>query len=217
LSYNELIARTPTAMNDLNSSPLPYLINTLLALLLGVLPAVVVGVGIGAILGQIKTVCQVSKRLLQIPASLPAVLLIPIALMLMPNAGSMLRPILVGFVAVWWVVMHVAIGVQSARQKGHWRWAIPTITLGIRFAIILAWSVVILIEMLKGQTGIGFYVWDVYNQSAADSLKIIVNATIAVTFTVFLLDQAVDLIGMALMQFLKSKEDLEERSLDSEP
>jgi bicarbonate transport system permease protein len=190
-------------MNSL--SLFPSLLDTLWALALGVVPASVVGIVVGLLLGQVKVICEVAKRVLQVPASLPGVLLLPILLAVTQTNSGLMRSWIAAFVTLWWVMIYSAIAAQVARQKGHWRFAIPQITLGLRFGLMLAWSAVIVAEMvMAGATGVGFYLWDQYQQAA--ELKYLVDGAVAIALTAFLLDQLIDLIGIGLLHLLKPTE-----------
>jgi nitrate/nitrite transport system permease protein len=41
--------------------------------------------------------------------------------------------------------------------------ALPSIVTGLRSAMGIAWMVIVAVEMLSGNTGIGYFVWDSYN------------------------------------------------------
>jgi nitrate/nitrite transport system permease protein len=66
--------------------------------------------------------------------------------------------------------------------------AAPTIMTGMRISIGIAWLVIVAAEMLVGGTGIGYFVWNEWN-----------NLSIANIITAILF---IGLIGMALDQML---------------
>jgi ABC-type nitrate/sulfonate/bicarbonate transport system permease component len=180
------------------------LFNTLMTLLLGGIPATIVGLVLGAVLGLNAIVCEIAKRVLQIPASLPAVLLLPF-LLLAFRRNDPIPGLVVFFSMVWMVAIYTAIGVQRAMQKKQVAQAIPDITLGIRFGLMLAWSALIVSGMLlAGGQDIGFYIWDLYNEGSADASRKILGAALSVMMLAFLIDQIVDVGGIVLKRALSS-------------
>jgi ABC-type nitrate/sulfonate/bicarbonate transport system permease component len=57
----------------------------------------------------------------------------------------------------------------------------------------------------NGKT-IGYYVWDAYNQGNDDSLNKIIVATLAITISIFLIDQLIQFSGDYLRNHLRTKE-----------
>jgi nitrate/nitrite transport system permease protein len=66
--------------------------------------------------------------------------------------------------------------------------AAPTIVTGMRISIGIAWLVIVAAEMLVGGTGIGYFVWNEWNNLS------IANVVVAIVM--------IGLIGMALDQGL---------------
>ncbi len=66
--------------------------------------------------------------------------------------------------------------------------AAPTILTGVRISIGIAWLVIVAAEMLVGGTGIGYFVWNQWN-----------NLSIADIIVAILM---IGLVGMALDQLL---------------
>ncbi len=66
--------------------------------------------------------------------------------------------------------------------------AAPTILTGMRISIGIAWLVIVAAEMLVGGTGIGYFVWNEWNNLS------ITNVIIAIVL--------IGLVGMALDQIL---------------
>jgi len=108
--------------------------------------------------------------------------------------------------AIWPMLLNTAYGVGSVRREwlnvartleaGPWRTAFsvilpaaaPTIMTGARISIGIAWLVIVAAEMLVGGTGIGYFVWNQWN-----------NLSIADIVVAILL---IGLVGMALDQGL---------------
>jgi ABC-type nitrate/sulfonate/bicarbonate transport system permease component len=187
------------------SSPLPPTIATLITILVGAIPAIIIGLPLGLLLGQVKPVYEVAKRILQIPASVPTVTLLPLLLIILQsNEGNIIVLVIAFFSIFWWVSLFSAMGVRRSQEKKQWWSAIPDITQGIRLGLLVAWSSVIFAEMLGGRGGIGFYIWDAYNAGSEQGMQTILGAIIAITMIAFILDQLIDVIGIALMQVFKS-------------
>jgi ABC-type nitrate/sulfonate/bicarbonate transport system permease component len=189
------------------SSPLLPLLNTLFNILFGAIAATIVGIPLGGVLGLFKPVYQVAKRILQIPASIPTVALLPLLLAIFQTTrGVGLNLFLVFFPMLWWVSLYSAMGVQRSQGKKQWWLAIPDITQGIRVGLIFAWTGILFADMLTGQGGgIGFYIWDVYNSGHEKATQMILGAIIAITFVVFIIDQVIDVMGIVLMQAFKPR------------
>ncbi|MDP5347625.1 MAG: ABC transporter permease subunit, partial [Paracoccaceae bacterium] len=83
--------------------------------------------------------------------------------------------------SIWPMLINTAFGVAGVRQDwvnvarthelGHLKTAFtvilpaaaPTIVTGMRISIGIAWLVIVAAEMLVGGTGIGYYVWNEWN------------------------------------------------------
>ena len=64
--------------------------------------------------------------------------------------------------------------------------AAPTIMTGLRISIGIAWLVIVAAEMLVGGTGIGYFVWNEWNNL---SISNILTAILAIGLVGMLLDQ----------------------------
>ena len=83
--------------------------------------------------------------------------------------------------AVWPLIINTAVGVSKVPQDymnvakvlnlSEWKiatkillpFALPFIMTGVRLSIGVAWLVIVAAEMLTGGVGIGFWVWDEWN------------------------------------------------------
>lgn len=108
--------------------------------------------------------------------------------------------------SVWPILLNTAFGVASVRKEwlnvsrtlevGPIRTAFtvilpaaaPTIMTGMRIAISIAWLVIVAAEMLVGGTGIGYFVWNEWNNLSITSILVAILS--------------IGLIGMALDQGL---------------
>ena len=72
--------------------------------------------------------------------------------------------------------------------------AAPTIMTGMRISIGIAWLVIVAAEMLVGGTGIGYFVWNEWNNL---SIANIVTAILLIGLVGLLLDQGLALARQA--------------------
>jgi nitrate/nitrite transport system permease protein len=63
--------------------------------------------------------------------------------------------------------------------------ALPSIITGLRLSMGIAWMVIVAVEMLSGNAGIGFFVWDSYN---AGNLSTVVAAIVLIGLVGLVLD-----------------------------
>ncbi|MFF4350293.1 nitrate ABC transporter permease [Streptomyces sp. NPDC001530] len=63
--------------------------------------------------------------------------------------------------------------------------ALPSIITGLRLSMGIAWMVIVAVEMLSGNSGIGFFVWDSYN---AGDLSSVVAAIVLIGLVGLILD-----------------------------
>ena len=115
--------------------------------------------------------------------------------------------------SIWPMLLNTAFGVASVRREwlnvartleaGTWKTAIrvilpaaaPTILTGMRISIGIAWLVIVAAEMLVGGTGIGYWVWNQWNNlSIAD----IVIAILMIGVVGLLLDRLLGLVAHAV-------------------
>ena len=64
--------------------------------------------------------------------------------------------------------------------------AAPTIVTGMRISIGIAWLVIVAAEMLVGGTGIGYFVWNEWNNL---SITNVINAILVIGLMGMVLDQ----------------------------
>jgi nitrate/nitrite transport system permease protein len=106
--------------------------------------------------------------------------------------------------SIWPILINTAFGVASVRKEwlnvsrtlevGRLRTAFlvilpaaaPTIMTGMRIAIGIAWLVIVAAEMLVGGTGIGYFVWNEWNNLSITSILV---AILAIGLIGTLLDQ----------------------------
>lgn len=172
---------------------------------IGYLLAVVIAIPLGFLIGMSPLISRALDPFIQILKPISPLAWMPLALYTIKDSG--LSAIFVIFIcSVWPMLINTAFGVASVRKEwinvartlevGAIRRAFtvilpaaaPTILTGMRISIGIAWLVIVAAEMLVGGTGIGYFVWNEWNNLS------ITNVIIAI----FL----IGLVGMLLDQIL---------------
>jgi nitrate/nitrite transport system permease protein len=185
---------------------------SLLRVLLGFGLAVIVAIPLGFLIGMSPLLNSALDPIIQILRPVSPLAWMPLALYTIKD--SSISAIFVIFIcAIWPMLLNTAYGVGSVRrewlnvartlQAGRWRTAFtvilpaaaPTIMTGMRISIGIAWLVIVAAEMLVGGTGIGYFVWNQWNNlSIAD----IVVAILLIGLVGMLLDQGLGRLARAV-------------------
>jgi nitrate/nitrite transport system permease protein len=163
--------------------------------------AVAVAIPIGCLVGMSPLMSQALDPYIQILKPISPLAWMPLALYTIKDSN--LSAIFVIFIcAVWPMMINTAFGVAAVRKEwlnvartlevGTLRRAFtiilpaaaPTIMTGMRISIGIAWLVIVAAEMLVGGTGIGYFVWNEWNNLS------ITNVIAAILF--------IGLVGMVL-------------------
>ena len=169
-------------------------------MLLGYLLAVAVAIPIGFLIGMSPLMSRALDPFIQIMKPISPLAWMPLALYTIKDSG--ISAIFVIFIcSVWPMLINTAFGVATVRRewlnvaktlemspaRTAWRVilpaAAPTILTGMRISIGIAWLVIVAAEMLVGGTGIGYFVWNEWNNLS------ITNVITAILF--------IGVIGMA--------------------
>ena len=172
---------------------------------LGYLLAVLVAVPVGFLIGMSPLMGRALDPFIQLLKPVSPLAWMPLALYTIKDSG--VSAIFVIFIcSLWPMLINTAFGVASVRREwlnvartlevGPVRRALtvilpaaaPTILTGMRISIGIAWLVIVAAEMLVGGTGIGYFVWNEWN-----------NLSITNVITSIL---AIGLVGMVLDQLL---------------
>jgi nitrate/nitrite transport system permease protein len=167
--------------------------------------AVLVAIPLGFLIGMSPLISRALDPFIQILKPISPLAWMPLALYTIKDSG--LSAIFVIFIcSVWPMLLNTAFGVAGVRQEwinvartlevGTVRRAFavilpaaaPTIVTGMRISIGIAWLVIVAAEMLVGGTGIGYFVWNEWNNLS------ITNVIIAILL--------IGLVGMLLDQML---------------
>ena len=138
----------------------------------------------------IQTGCRIFDPIFQILRTVPPLAWVPISLAaLRQNEPAALFVIFI--TAVWPILINTAVGVQQipqdynnvakvlklSKQKYFTKIllpaALPYIFTGLRIAVGLSWLAIIAAEIvMSGVTGIGFFIWDAYQNNFVSEIII---------------------------------------------
>ena len=163
--------------------------------------AMLVAIPIGFLIGMSPLMRKALDPFIQLLKPVSPLAWMPLALYTIKDSG--LSAIFVIFIcSVWPMLINTAFGVSSTRKEwlnvartlevGPLRRAFtvvlpaaaPTILTGMRISIGIAWLVIVAAEMLVGGTGIGYFVWNEWNNLS------ITNVIVSIL--------AIGLVGMML-------------------
>jgi len=167
--------------------------------------AAIVGVLLGAIVGQSTWAMRGLDPIFQVLRTVPPLAWLPLSLAAFRDAQP--SAIFVIFItAIWPVIINTAVGIRNIPQdyrnvalvlklnpleyfyKIMVPSAAPYIFTGLRIGVGLSWLAIVAAEMLTGGVGIGFFIWDAWNSSR---LSDIVVALIYIGVVGFVLDRLV--------------------------
>jgi nitrate/nitrite transport system permease protein len=179
------------------------LLYSIARVLTGYLLAIAVAVPIGFVIGMSPLMARALNPFIQVLKPISPLAWMPLALYTIKD--SSLSAIFVIFIcSVWPMLLNTAFGVASVRREwlnvaktlemSRARTALrvilpaaaPTILTGMRISIGIAWLVIVAAEMLVGGTGIGYFVWNEWNNL---SITNIIVAILCIGFVGMLLDQ----------------------------
>jgi nitrate/nitrite transport system permease protein len=169
----------------------------------GYLLAVAVAIPIGFLIGMSPLMSRALDPFIQVLKPISPLAWMPLALYTIRD--SSLSAIFVIFIcSLWPMLINTAFGVASVRKEwinvartlevGALRRAFtvilpaaaPTIVTGMRISIGIAWLVIVAAEMLVGGTGIGYFVWNEWNNLSISS---VITAILIIGVVGMLLDQ----------------------------
>jgi nitrate/nitrite transport system permease protein len=173
----------------------------------------IVGVGFGILIGSNKVLYRALDPMFQVLRTIPPLAWLPIALAALKDNG--LAAIFVIFItAVWPILINTTVGVQQIPQdyinvkrvlklsnKNYFfkillPSSLPYIFTGLRIGIGLSWLAIVAAEMLRSDVGIGFFIWESYNNAYLDR---IILALIYVGIVGFILDRSIAFIGTKIV------------------
>ncbi|TVP73045.1 MAG: nitrate ABC transporter, permease protein [Rhodobacteraceae bacterium] len=148
--------------------------------LTGFLLAAAMAIPLGFLIGMSPVAYKALNPFIQVLRPISPLAWMPLALFIIQDSQA--SAIFVIFIcSVWPMLLNTAFGVAGVRadwvnvarthELGSLRTALtvilpaaaPTILTGMRISIGIAWLVIVAAEMLVGGTGIGYYVWNEWN------------------------------------------------------
>ncbi|MDO9360527.1 MAG: nitrate ABC transporter permease [Polaromonas sp.] len=142
--------------------------------------AAVVGIPVGFMIGRFSFLSRMFNPLISLLRPVSPLAWLPIGLLVFKGANP--AAIWTIFIcSIWPMIINTAVGVQRVPQDymnvarvlnlSEWKIVtkilfpavLPYMLTGVRLAVGTAWLVIVAAEMLTGGVGIGFWVWDEWN------------------------------------------------------
>lgn len=176
--------------------------------------AVILGVSLGFAFGQMPYLNRALDPYIQILRPVSPMAWMPLALYTLKDSDA--SAIFIIFIcSVWPILINTAYATSNVRSDwlnvgrvfGLSQWetirrivlpaSVPMIFTGMRISIGIAWLVIVAAEMVAGQSGIGFFVWNEWNNLQIASIIVAIGL---IGIIGFVLDQALVAI-MTKMSF----------------
>jgi len=184
--------------------------------LVGFFLAAAVAIPIGFVIGMSPLMYKAMNPYIQVLRPISPLAWMPLALFIIQDSEA--SAIFVIFIcSIWPMLLNTAFGVANVRKDwvnvalthelSQVRTALtvilpaaaPTILTGMQISIGIAWLVIVAAEMLVGGTGIGYYVWNEWNN--LDLASVIFSI-----FMIGIVGMALDLALSATTRFVQYKE-----------
>jgi nitrate/nitrite transport system permease protein len=142
--------------------------------------AALVGIPVGFMIGRFEFLSRMFNPLISLMRPVSPLAWLPIGLLVFKGANP--AAIWTIFIcSIWPMIINTAVGVQRVPQDymnvarvlnlSEWKIltkilfpaVLPYMLTGVRLAVGTAWLVIVAAEMLTGGVGIGFWVWDEWN------------------------------------------------------
>ncbi len=178
------------------------ILNSLKRVALGFGLAALVGIPLGFMIGRYEFLSRMTAPVISLLRPVSPLAWLPIGLLVFKAANP--AAIWVIFIsAVWPMIINTAVGVSKVPQDymnvakvlnlSEWNvvtkilfpYVLPYMMTGVRLSIGVAWLVIVAAEMLTGGVGIGFWVWDEWNNL---NVEHIIIAIFIVGFVGFMLE-----------------------------
>ena len=170
--------------------------------------AAAVGIPLGFMIGRFKFLSDMAAPIIAMFKPVSPLAWLPIGLLMFKAANP--AAIYVIFVcSLWPMIVNTAVGVRQIPQDylnvarvlnlSEWKVfttilfpaVLPYMITGVRLSIGVAWLVIVAAEMLTGGVGIGFWVWDEWNNMKVEHIII---AIFTIGIVGLLLEQALVLL-----------------------
>jgi nitrate/nitrite transport system permease protein len=185
------------------------ILNSLQRVGLGFGLAALVGIPLGFIIGRFEFANRMVSPLISLLKPVSPLAWLPIGLLVFKSANP--AAIWTIFIcSIWPMVVNTAVGVQRVPQDylnvakvlnlSEWKVVtrillpavLPYMLTGVRLSVGTAWLVIVAAEMLTGGVGIGFWVWDEWNNL---NVQHIIIAIFVIGIVGLLLEQALMLLA----------------------
>ena len=172
--------------------------------------AALIGIPLGFVIGRFKPINTMASPIISLLRPVSPLAWLPIGLLLFKAANP--AAIWAIFIcSIWPMIINTAAGVQRVPQdymnvarvldlseckvltKVLLPAVLPHVLTGVRLSIGTAWLVIVAAEMLTGGTGIGFWLWDEWNNAKIEHIII----------AIFVIGIVGLLLEVALMQLAK--------------
>lgn len=173
--------KDPFYINNPNDMGIGWnILNSLKRVATGFGLAALVGIPLGFMIGRYEFLNRMTSPVISLLRPVSPLAWLPIGLLVFKAADP--AAIWVIFIsAVWPMIINTAVGVSKVPQDylnvakvlnlSEWKvvtkilfpYVLPYMMTGVRLSIGVAWLVIVAAEMLTGGVGIGFWVWDEWN------------------------------------------------------
>lgn len=181
---------------------------SLLRVAAGFVIATAIAVPLGFWVGTSKAAEKILMPLVQLGKPISPLAWLPVGIVIFSAFESQDLPAIFVIVvtSLWSTLINTALGVKEI-PKDYWNVArvlkmpklkvvteiiipstLPYIFTGMRLSLGTAWLVIVAAEMLTGGTGIGFFVWDVYNTG---DISLVIFSLLIIGIVGLVLDQCV--------------------------
>ena len=151
--------------------------------------AAIVGIPMGFMIGRYEFLNRMTAPVISLLRPVSPLAWLPIGLLVFKAANP--AAVWVIFIsAIWPMIINTAVGVSKVPQDymnvakvlnlNEWKIltkilipsTLPYVLTGVRLSIGIAWLVIVAAEMLTGGVGIGFWVWDEWNNLVVEHIII---------------------------------------------
>jgi nitrate/nitrite transport system permease protein len=168
--------------------------------------ATLIAVPLGFWVGTSDRASKMLMPLVQVAKPISPLAWLPIGITIFPGGQNLPAVFVIVITSLWATLINTALGVRNI-PSDYWnvsrvldlnRWQVvsqimvpstlPYIFTGMRLSLGTAWLVIVAAEMLTGGTGIGFFVWDVYNTG---DISLVILSLVVIGIVGLFLDQLV--------------------------
>ena len=164
-----------------------HLLVSLRRVLIGFTIGSLIAVPLGIVIGLSEVLSKASEPYIQLLKPVSPLAWLPLGLAIFKNSENTAL-FVIAITSIWPTLINTKFGVNSvdksylnvARTLGASRWcmiwkvilpaAAPNIVSGLRISMGISWLVIVAAEMLIGGTGLGYFVWNEWNNLSITSI-----------------------------------------------